>query len=458
MAKTIDMTTGSPFKRILIFALPIALGFMLQNLYSIGDSIIVSLALGTEAVTGVNLTGSLNFLILGCGQGLSAGFGVVLSQFVGAKDQKKMRESFATSVVLTALISLILTTASLIFARKILELMQTDASFIDYSESYVKALFSGFAFTLFYNLSDQVMRAMGDSKTPLLILVLCAILNIALNSLLFFNKDLGVAWAGWATIISQAISAIVGFFIILKRFSHLRPKKSDFKINFKFALFHLKIGLPMSFQFMITSFSCMIQQSAFNSLESPLYAMAQGTANKIDNVFSSILVGVGNSMAVYCGQNFGAKRIDRIEQGSKQSLLVSGIFCVIATALALTFCYPFAKILLKGAPNIVYDYVFQYILTQSLLYYTLAVLLTYRQGLQGMGKSFLAMFGGVVELFMRCFASFVLAKNFGFDGACFSNVLAWFGGAVFFSICMVITVKKFKREYPICPTAQSESN
>ena len=455
MAKTTDMTTGSPFKRILIFAIPIALGFMLQNLYSLGDSLIVSLALGNEAVTGVNLTGSLNFLIIGCGQGLSAGFGIVLSQWVGAKNQQKMRESFATSIVLTLIISAILTTFSIIFARKILELMQTDALYIDYSESYVKALFTGLTFSIFYNLSDQVMRAMGDSKTPLLILILCAILNIALNSLLFLNKDLGAAWAGWATIISQGVSASVGFFIILKRFKVLRPSLKDFKINFKFALSHLSVGLPMSFQFMITSISCMIQQGAFNSLDSPLYAMAQGTANKIDNVFSSILVGAANSMAVFCGQNFGAKKYDRIEQGAKRSLLVGIIYTFVASALAICLCRPFSHLLLSNAPDIVYDYVFQYILTQALLYYTLFVLLNYRQALQSMGKSFLAMFGGIVELFMRCFAAFILAENFGYTGACFSNVLAWFGAAVFFSICMVIVIKKLKTTTPTQITEQT---
>lgn len=449
MAKNIDMTIGSPFKRIFTFAIPIAIGFTLQNMYSLGDSFIVSYALGTNEATGVNLTTSLSFLITGCGQGLSAGFGIMLSQFVGAKDKEKMRKSLATSIVLTFIISAILTIFSVTLAKTILQLMNTDELYINYSVSYVRTIFCGLGFSLFYNLSDQIMRATGDSKTPLFVLIMCAVLNVGLNSLLFFNKDLGVAWAGWATVISQGISAIVGFFIIFKRFKDLRPTKNDFKIESKFALSHLAVGLPMSFQYMITAISCIIQQSAFNSLGNPLYSKAQGTANKIDNVFNSFLQGVGNSMAVYCGQNFGAKRYDRIKQGVKSSLLVAAVYSCVASALCICFSRPLAYILLPNEITEVYDCAFQYNFIQAIFFYFLAVLLIFRQGLQGLGKSFVAMFGGVIELIMRCFAAFVLAERFGYDGACLSNVLAWIGAAIFFTICICDTMKKFNRVNPI---------
>ena len=446
MAKVMDMTCGSPFKKLLIFSIPIAIGFMLQNLYSLGDTLIVSLALGADQVTGINVSGSLTFMVLGTGQGLAAGFGVVLSQFVGAKDQTNMRKSVATSIFLTAMISLILTVFSVTFAKSILTLMKTDEAFLEHSVSYTRAIFAGITFTLFYNLSDQIMRAMGDSKTPLYILIFCAILNVGLNSLLFLNKGLGVAWAGWATIISQGVSAVIGFTVIFTRHKQLRPQKSYFLPKFKFALKHLTVGIPMALQFTITAFSCIIQQSAFNSLDNNFYAMGQGSDNKIDNLFSSILVGCGNAMAVYCGQNYGAKRIDRIKLGAKQVLGVGAIYSAIAMTLSISLCKPISRILLPGVDHMVYEYAFRYMISQAPFYFFLFILLAFRQGAQAMNRSFEAMFGGFVELATRCFAAFVLAKNFGFAGACFSNSLAWFGTSVFFATLFIFIIRSVEKK------------
>lgn len=348
MKKVIDMTTGSPYKCILKFTVPIVLSLMLQNLYSLGDSLIVSLSRGGAAATGVNITAALSFLVLGFGQGIAAGFGIVLSQFVGAKDEVQMRKSLATSLVLGTTIALILTVLSVSFARSILVLMKTDEAYLDYSHDYIRAIFCGIVFTMLYNLSDQVMRAMGDSNTPLFILILCAVLNVGLNSLLFVIEELPVGWAGWATIISQGISAAVGFIIIFKRFKNLRLSKEDFKLNPNFCKKHLTMGLPMAFQFMITAISCMIQQTAFNSL-GPVPSKAQGTANKVDNIFSSIPIGCGNAMATYCGQNFGAKRLDRIRSGIRADLLIGLAFCSVACIMGVTLSAPLARILLSDA-------------------------------------------------------------------------------------------------------------
>ena len=447
MSKAIDMTKGSPFKNIFRFALPIGLGFALQNLYGLGDSLIVSLSRGADATTGVNLTGSISFLTLGFAQGITAGFGIVLSQYVGAKNVQKMKNSIGTSIVLTVIIALIVSAITTVLARPMLVMLETDEQFLEYSVSYIRAIFIGLVFNSLYNYTDQVMRALGDSKTPFKILILCAVLNIGLNSLLFVFDGLSVAWAGWATVISQAISALVGFIVIFKKFPEVRPKKEDFKLKLKFCLHHLGMGLPMAIQFIITASGCMVQQWAFNSLDNELYAMAQGAANKIDNIFGLFLNGAGVAMATYVGQNYGAREYDRIKKGVKVSFGVGAIFTVISMTCMLTLAVPMSRLLLPadtivGDAETVYNLVFTYAIFQSSFYYALFMIFQMRQCVQAIGRSMVAMFGGVVEFAMRVFIAFTFAKWFGFVGACLSNPLAWVGGATYLTIAFIVCYKK----------------
>ena len=445
MAKTIDMTTGSPFKKIFLFALPLAIGHMLQTLYALGDTLIVSLSRGELAVTGINLTSSLIFLVNGFAQGLTAGFGIKLSQYVGAKKEDLMRKSVATSLVLTTAFSLILSIIFVLLAPTILTIMKTNEQFMEYAVSYIRAIFAGILFTSMYNLSAHFMRSMGDSKTPLIILIICAILNIALNSLLFIT-DLSSAWAGWATVLSQALSAMVGYAIIFKKYKVLRFSKADLRLSKAFSLNHLAIGIPMAFQSTITAISCMVQQVAFNSLPDPDCVMAQSTANKIDNLFSAVLFGSTATMGVYCGQNYGANKLDRIKKGVRASYLMGLIFTAVSMGMNFVFCKPLSRLLLYGASDKVINLIFQYIGIQSCFYYALCILLYTRESLQGLGKSSLTVIGGVTELFMRCFACFVLAKQFGYIGACFSNSLAWVGAMICFIISFNVVINKLQQK------------
>lgn len=447
MKKVVDMTTGSPFKKIFIFALPMAIGFMLQELYSLGDTLIVSWSRGADAATGINLTGSLNFLIIGFVQGFSAGFGIVLSQYVGAKDADKMRNSIATSIILAIIVSAIVSVAAALLARPLLGLLSTDARYIDYSVSYIEVVFSGMVFNMLYNLTDQFLRAMGDSKTPLYILIMCAVLNLGLNSLMFVIEDLTVAWAAWATIISQGVSAVVGFVVLFKKFPVLKLRKQDFRFKADFAWFHLKMGFPMALQFVVTASGCMIAQKAVNDLNDPMLSMAQANAGKIDNIFGALIRGAGVAMATYVGQNFGAKRYDRIKRGYKEGFLVGALYCVVAIGACIGLSGLVARVLLPpdsiiGDANLVYDKAFQYNFTQSLFYYALFCVLYARSALQAIGKSGLSVLGGVVESCMRFTAANTIAVWFAYDGVCFSNPLAWVGGAIFFLTVFPLALNK----------------
>lgn len=446
MAKTVDMTKGSPFKLLVKFTLPIALGLVLQQLYALGDAFIVSLSLGANATTGVNLTGSLSFLLQGFAIGLSAGFGVVLSQFVGANDEHNMRKTVGSSILLAIISTCIISVFAVIFARPILIAMETNADYLDYAVSYIQAIFAGLVFTTLYNLSDQIMRAMGDSKTPVFILILCACLNLSLNSLLFIFPSLTVAWAGWATVISQGISALVGFIVIFKKFPVLRLKAHHFILKARFCFKLLSVGLPMSIHFVITASGCMIQQRAFNLLPDKYCAMAQGIGSKIDNIFNSFLNACGIAMGTYVGQNFGAKNYNRIRKGIKAGLLVGLIYSGIATLGAISLAMPLTSLLLPSAPNQVFEYTQQYLTIQGLTYYFLLTLFIFRQALQSINKSSLTMIAAVAELLSRVFVAFTFAVWFGFVGAILSNPLAWFIGALFFVLFFIIEMRKLPNE------------
>ena len=442
--KNIDMTVGNPTRNIFLFTLPIILNYILQQFYALADTMIVGLALGAEAVTGINLTGSLSFLVLGFSQGCSGGFGILLSQFVGAKDEKNIKKSFATSICLTAIISLVLSVVSVVFALDILKALKTNEVYIGYAHSYVRAIFSGILFSMFYNLISQVMLAFGDGQTPLYILIFSAVLNLALDCLLFVF-DLGVAWAGWATVISQGVASVFGLIIILKRLPILRLKKADFNFSLGFSLKHLSIGLPMAFQFSITAIGCMIQQRSFN-LYPPQYAMAQGTGSKISGLIDSgVLKAFGVAMATYCGQNYGAKRLDRIRQGMKSAVIVGGGIMLSSMALVIGLSYPISNALLPSAGQEVYDLVFKYVLIHASMYVFLTLIYTFRESLQGMGKSMTATIGGIIELLARVICSFTIAK-ISFGWACFSNPTAWISAGLFFVIVFFINLRKEERK------------
>ncbi len=438
--KNIDMTVGNPTKNIFLFTLPIIVNYVLQQFYSLADTMIVGWALGPQAVTGINLTGSLSFLVLGFSQGCSGGFGILLSQFVGAKDEDKIKKSFAVSILLTASISFILSLFSVVYSLDILKVLKTNELYIGYAHSYIRAIFSGIVFSMFYNLVSQVLLAFGDGQTPLYILIISAIINLALDSLLFVF-DLGVAWAGWATVIAQGVASIFGLIVILKRLPVLRLKKEDFHFSCGFAFKHLAIGLPMAFQFSITAIGCMIQQRSFN-LYPPQYSMAQGTGSKISGLIDSgVLKAFGMAMATYCGQNYGAKRLDRIRLGMKSAVVVGGGILLFSMAFIIGLSYSISKALLPSAGQEVYDLVFKYVAIQASMYFFLALIYTFRESLQGMGKSMTATLGGIIELLARVVCSLTLAKV-SFGWACFSNPMAWISAGLFFVIIFFVNLRR----------------
>ena len=421
---TSDLTAGKPLRKIILFTIPIFIGNVFQQLYSMVDAIIVGQTINNDALAGVGATGAISFLIIGFVQGLTAGFAVKTSQLFGAKDEEGVRRSIASSILLGAVLTVVLTAVSVVTTMPLLKLMQTPDDIIGYSYDYIVTIYWGLIATVFYNLGSSVLRAIGDSRTPLVFLVVAAVLNVGLDFLFIVAFKMGVAGAGWATVLSQGVSAIGCFVFLFARFKMFRIRGKHFANPLMFYWQHMAIGLPMALQFSITSIGMMVQQTALNKLGS-VAVTAYTAASKIDNLATQSLYALGSTVATYCGQNYGAGQFSNIRKGVRYSMAIGVVCALVGLAFVTLGAEPMTKLFSSDVTDEIMDMSKQYLLWQGGFYIFLAIIFVYRDALQGIGRSALTMIGGMLEVAGRVVASLVFAKHFGFAGICASNPTAW---------------------------------
>lgn len=438
---TKDLTVGKPFKSILFFTLPIFIGNVFQQLYSMIDAVIVGQTISDEALAGVGATGAISFLIIGFVQGLTAGFAVKTSQLYGAQDEEGIRRSIASSIALSAVLTVALTFVSVFTTMPLLRLMQTPEDIIGFSYDYIVTIYWGLAASVFYNLASSVLRALGDSKTPLVFLIVAALLNIGFDFLFILGFGTGVEGAGWATVLSQALSAIGCFVYMFVRFPVCRVKAKHFLNKPLFYLQHLAIGVPMALQYSITAIGMMVQQAALNKLGTQVVT-AYTAASKVDNLAQQSMSALGTAVATYCGQNYGAGKFHRIRKGVTESMIM-GAVCAVASLVFVVACAkPLTMLFVKDASEEIISLSKEFLLWQGVFYVALAAIFVYRNALQGIGRSALTMLAGATELLMRSLASIFLAKWFGFTGICFSSPSAWVGADVFLLIAYFVIMHR----------------
>ncbi|MDE7296761.1 MAG: MATE family efflux transporter [Clostridia bacterium] len=451
-----DLTKGNPFKLILLFALPVFLGCVFQQLYNMVDTVIVGNTVNASALTGVGLTGPINFLILGFVNGLTSGFSVRIAQRFGADDMDGVRRAVAMSFMLCVVITVVLTAVAVPLAAPLLRFMEVGEDYFPYAYNYLFVIFLGIGATVFYNMTAGILRAVGDSRNPLWFLIAAAVLNVGLDFVFIMGLKMHYHGAALATVISQLLSGVACFIFICIRHPELRLTRADWKWSWRLAGGHIAVGLPMALQFSITAVGCMIQQKALNGLaESSLgAATAYVAATKIDNLAAQSFVALGTALATYSGQNCGAGRMDRVRTGVKVGMVYVACGSVIGVAFCMGLYYPLMDLFLNAEidPNVAlyYDdilaYGFKYLLIQSADYLFLGTIYIYRNALQGIGKSTLAMMGGVVELGSRVLTAFVFVKIWGFTGVCFSNPIAWVACDVFLMIAYYIVMHAIKKK------------
>lgn len=428
---TKDLTTGHPLKVILWFAFPLVLGNLFQQFYNLADTIIVGRFVGVNALAAVGSTGSINYMILGFVIGICNGFAIPIAQYFGARSYGDMRRYVANSAWLSLAGAVVLTVATVLLTRPILQLMQTPADIIDDAAAYIGWIFAGIPFVFLYNMVSCIMRALGDSKTPLVFLVVTSFLNIGLDLLFILVFDAGVMGAALATDLSQAISGIASLLYLCKRFDVLKMKKEEAGVDRAACGRLLYIGLPMGLQCSITAIGSVVMQWAVNVLGSTVVA-AVTAASKTSNLLTVPLESVGTAMATYAGQNLGASRLDRVRSGVRYALGIVAVYAVGSLVVLHFFDVTIFGLFIDTATEIeIVELAQQYLLWNSLFFFPLGALIVWRYVIQGLGYSGVAMMAGVAEMAARTGVALVLVPLLGLFGAALANPAAWIAACVF---------------------------
>ena len=426
---TNDMTVGSPAKLIIQFMIPMCLGNVFQQFYNIADSIIAGQFLGVNALAAIGSTGSLMFFVTGWLQGLTSGFAILVSQWFGAKDMKRMRHYVAMSVYLTFAFALVMTIGFEFANEPILRLMNSPENLMKDIKGYMAVIYGGLIVTAAYNALAAILRALGDSKSPLYFLIISAVINVFLDILFIVKIGMGVEGCAYATVIAQAISAVCCLIYIIKKFPILHLKKENFEVSFTSFRYLLALGIPMGLQFSITAIGTIIVQSAVN-IYGATYMAGFSAAGKIQNVIGMVAVSMGATIATYVGQNRGAGRMDRVKQGVKYSWIMLLVWSVVEMALVYFGGKYFTYLFISPSQTDVVQVSVIYFRTVFWAYPFLCTIFVFRNALQGMGYGMVPMLGGVFELVARTLIVVLVAGRTTFAGVCLADPMAWIAALI----------------------------
>ncbi|MCH5337284.1 MAG: MATE family efflux transporter [Acetatifactor sp.] len=421
---TKNMTKGSPMKLILSFSVPLLFGFLFQQFYSLVDTLIVGRFLGKENLAAVGATGSINFLIIGFCMGVCGGFSIPISHKFGAGDHSGLRRYAANCIWLSATFAVVLTVLTTFLCRQILAWMHTPENIIDGSYSYIWVIFLGIPVTFLYNMTSGIIRALGDSRTPVIFLVMSSFLNIGLDLFFILNLEMGVRGAAMATVISQGVSGVCCLLFMIKKFEILRIQKDEWTPDAHMMRVLCGMGIPMGLQYSITAIGSVILQSATNTLGSDAVA-AVTAAGRIGGFLACPFDAMGSTMATYGGQNVGAGRLDRVGQGLKSCIFLGAGYSVIALCISIFFGRPLATLFLDVSEMAIINNVRFFMIMSTSFYFPLALVNIIRFLIQGMGFPTFAILAGVFEMAARTLAGLVLVPLFGFTGVTLGSPTAW---------------------------------
>lgn len=424
--KEIDFTQGSPLKLILSFYWPLLLTSMLQQLYNFADTWIVGKGLGDNALAAVGNMGSLFFLIVGFFFGLANGFGVLIAQSYGDKDIDVLKHRFAGVIELGVILAITLSVGSVAFLPHALRLLRTDELIMADSLKYGYIVFGGLATGICYNIGASVLRALGDSRTPLRAIIASSIINVVLNYFFIFTLHMGVEGVAIATIISQIVSSIICI-ARLKEIEVIRLEKKYFINEKSIFLELLGNGLPMAFMNSITAVGCMVVQYFVNGF-GVVYTAAYAACSKYLNLFMNPAATAGNAMSAYTSQNYGAGKYKRILEGMKVCLGISLVAYLLLGALMVFTPEFLARILHSGQDQV--DLVCIFLPRCGIMMIFLNILFVIRSSVQGMGKPMLPMVSGILEMFIRTFIIAFFIGRIGFNATAYTEIGAWIGALI----------------------------
>ena len=439
------MTTGPALPLIFSFTMPLLLGNLLQQTYSLIDASIVGKFLGINALASVGASTSVIFLILGFCNGCCCGFGIPVAQKFGARDYATMRRYVTVALQLALVMSIVIAAVSGYYCRDILRMMRTPDLVFDGAYDYLLVTFIGIPCTFFYNLLASIIRALGDSKTPFWFLLLSTVLNVFLDLFCILVLGWGVMGAAIATVVSQGISALLCYVYMIRKFPILRPESADDrKFHSGLARTLLAMGVPMGLQFSITAIGSIMLQSANNALGTTCVA-AFTSAIRIKMFFICPFESLGIAMATYGGQNYGAGKPERVWQGVKVSSAMMFAYALVVAAILLLFSRQLALLFVDPHETEILDKAVLYLHVSCFFFPILGLLCILRYTIQGVGFSNFAMFSGVMEMIARTLVSLYAVPAWGYLAVCFGEPTAWIAADLFLVPAFWYVYKQIKK-------------
>ena len=444
MAAVKEMTAGRIFPQLFYFTLPLLMGNLLQQTYSLVDAAIVGRFLGIDSLAAVGASSSVVFLILGFCNGCCGGFGIPVAQKFGARDYATMRRCVVVSLQLAAAMSLILAVVTGILCDDILRLMRTPDNIFDGAYIYLLITFLGIPCTFFYNLLSSIIRALGDSKTPFWFLLFSAVLNIVLDLFTIVTLGWGVAGAAIATVFSQGVSAVLCYVYMMRRFDILRTTPAERRFSWSIARILLNIGVPMGLQFSITAIGSIMLQSANNALGTACVA-AFTAAMRIKMFFMCPFESLGIAMATLAGQNYGAGRPERILQGVKSASLMALVYWVFTFCVLMFGSETVALLFVDASEAEILKDTALFLHVSVTFFPVLGLLCILRYTIQGAGFTNLAMLSGVSEMVARILVSLIAVPVWGYIAVCFGDSTAWIFADAFLIPAFIYVYKKIRQ-------------
>lgn len=445
--RTKDMTIGNPKRIIISFGVPLLLGMLFQQFYSMVDTIIVGRVLGVNELAGVGSTGSINFMVIGFCMGICNGFAIPIAQCFGAKDYKNLRKYVANCVWLSVFFAALMTMSVSVFCRDILKLMDTPSDIFEYAYEYIYIIFLGIPVIFLYNILSGIIRALGDSKAPLIFLIISSVINIALDFITIKWFNMSVNGPALATVISQGISGVLCLIYMIKKYDVLRVRKGEWKPERHHMVTLCRMGIPMGLQYSITAIGSVILQTAVNSLGSTAVA-AVTAANKVSMFFCCPFDAMGSTMATYAGQNIGAGKPDRVTKGMLSCSLMGLIYSTAACVVLVIFGKELASIFIDkseaGNGEILQNARLMLVWLSS-FYFPLSLVNIIRFTIQGLGYSELAILSGVCEMAARALVGFVFVPMWGFIAVCTASPMAWIFADTFLITAYIFIIKRIKK-------------
>ena len=443
-----DMTKGNPMSIIFKFTLMLLLGNVAQQLYNIVDTIIVGRTVDPLALAAVGSTGTIMFLMFGTSNGMVSGFSIVTSQRYGAGDLKGVRQSVTNGLYLSLIIAALITIAGLAFMRPLLVLMNTPEEIFDYALTYISTICAGIVCVIMYNFCASLMRAVGNSLMPLIFLICSAATNVGLDIWFIVGFRMGTFGAALATVISQGLAVIPCVIFIYTKMPTLRPSKEDWKWNSAIIKEELKYGIPMAIQYGITASGTVIMQSAFNTFDY-IAVGAITAASKFQGIITMGMFSVGQTMAAYAGQNYGAKNLKRIKQGVSAALKLYIVYSVVAAVISIISVPRILWIFFDSDVDVslYIPWAMPYIIECAVCYFFLAMIFIYRHTIQSVGYAQLAMILGFVELGARIITSFCSIKLHNYYIAVASDPFAWVLAGLCGLFISIVIFKKIEKRW-----------